>query len=877
MKSYLLMAASAALVAGIGYTANHSGYGKWMRSVGKEAIESEEEGEAQGIEGALRSIYSMRLNEKTGTLEPEWIQAAIEQANTLRVKNRASKTLTWTNMGPDNVGGRVRALQLHRDSANLWFMGGVSGGLFRSTNSGQTWTPINDNQENLNVNCITQTANGTIYYGTGEGGFTNLSGTRNGSPAFIGNGVYKSTDASGKQFKVIAATVSDGRFQVCNSMASHPTDDKFYVATESGLFVFTNNGSTFSLARGGQCKEVKVDKNGVVWASMGTGQVYKSDNNGSNFAVTNSTANSGGRMSIGISPQDPNYVYLMGSTSGQFAGVWRTTDGGSTWSQVVAKSSVTDMFGSNNQGWYDNVIEADPLNKNRCYMGGVTFATWDNQNGFRELATTFGAQFSTNYIHADKHIIQWNMRTTPPTMLVGTDGGLFRSQDVNTWTPINRDFITFQCYNVAANSLGHVVGGSQDNGTVLINFKGNSVDGKPSRMGFDVYGGDGFDAECSKFSPSVMFFSTYYGVVARSGNAGQSSATFWDNRIKPDETATNPPNSDFNTTFTLWEDSIGRDRLFLAKDGDVWVAINSTDFVNQPNWFLVASGLGNDRIIEMDVTSDGDHLFVCKSGRLYRIDGFNSATFSTTLYPGARTIPLGIATKTITPSQAGGRTVTSANVDPMDDNHVVVTLGGYGNATYVLETKNALDGNPTWKNITGDLPSMPVYDAVVDADDPNRIIIGTDLGVWVTENGGTNWIEANTGMARVPVFEIRGYEWKPWEGMHLYLGTHGRGFYTSKTLLTVGNKTVNKSSVKADVYPSPANRDIQVRFTLSATAKTSVEVYGMNGMRYANRDVQGNAGANSLRMETATLPAGYYFVRITSGKETATVKFAVSR
>jgi hypothetical protein len=828
---------------------------------------SEEYAESEEIGPALEYLKLLRANPQTGTIEPEWVEAAVAQADRLRTVRRAS--LMWTNMGPDNVGGRCRALLLHRDSMNLWFMGGVSGGLFRSNTSGASWVPVNDKQENLNVTCIAQTADGIIYYGTGEGGFTNLSGTRNGSPAFIGNGLYKSTNASGTTFTRIA-NASDNRFYSCNAMAAF--GNKLYVATQSGLFLINNNAAPVQ-QRGGSCLEVKIDKNGVVWASFSNGSVFKSDANGGNFTQVTYGGPSA-RVAIAISPEDPNYVYLQNAQS-RLNGVYRTTDGGATWSQIVYYSTVTDNMGTG-QGYYDNVAAVDPLNKNRVYLGGVTMAMWDNINGFTEIASTFGAPWNGGYIHADKHIIQFDTRQNPPLMLVGTDGGLFGSKDRSTWTRMNRNFTTYQCYNVAANSLGHIVGGSQDNGTQLINFSGNSINGVPSKTALEILGGDGFDVEFSKYYPKTIFMCTYYGRIVRTGNSGQSNSSFWDKRIKPDDAAANPPDVDFTTHFTLWEPNDSTSRLFLARNAEVWVAINPTNFIQDVSWFRVASGLGNDRILEMDYTPDGAYLFIAKAGKLLRLSGLDTAKFTVAANPGVNDIPKGISIKTITPPGASSRVVTSVNVDQANPNHVVVTLGGYGDDTYVMETVNALDETPTWKDITGDLPNMPVYDAVIDIDNPKRIIIGTDLGVFMTENGGTNWAEANNGMARTPVFEIRGYEWRPWEGMKLYIGTHGRGYYQSMSLST-GTKRISDTYTGLKAWPVPANGTMNVSFRSVGNEKLSIEIYGLDGKRYQQKTEMVSAGNNTIKLNTASLPVGNYFVRVTGKEGSNSTKFNVAK
>ena len=823
-------------------------------------LKKETSGAEQHIRGAIESVYSLRLNEKTGDLDPQWMANAVQQADNLKsIAKRLNKKIEWTNMGPDNVGGRIRAFLISKNDSKIWFAGGVSGGLFRSSTSGQSWVPINDLQENLNVTCIAQTPDGKIYYGTGEGGFTNLSGTRNGSPAFYGNGVYASSDDKGTAFSLMNEA-KDNRFFECNGMAADPKENKFYVATESGLYEFDMT-STAKVTRlsSGSIKEVKVDSEGVVWASTSNGSVYKKEI-GQAIKIVNQGYSSGGRTSIAISPDDNNYVYTMGAGGsganyGKLVGVYRTTDGGTTWEQIITGNSNNNIFSSNNQGWYDNVIGVVPGKKDEIILGGVTLARWDKTNGYREFASTFGAPWNSEYVHADKHLITWNMNTNPATCIVGCDGGLYASQDYQIWTPLNRGFTTLQLYNVAANTLGHIVGGAQDNGTQLINFSGNSFNGIPSKTAISIYGGDGFDVEFSKYDPRVVFVSIYYGTVARSNNSGQSSSTFWDDR------QAGTVQTDFNTTYNLWEKNEKESRLYLAKNNQVWMALNPTDFANPVNWFLVADGLGNSRIIEMDYTADGDHLFIAKQGALFRLDGLNSAEFTLDANPVATKVPAGIDLKQLSLGGAAGRTVTSVNVNPENSNHVVITLGGYGNSTYVYETENALDDVPTWKNITGNLPSMPVYDAVIDVDDPERIILGTDLGVWVTENGGTKWEEANDGMARVPVFEIRGYEWKPWEGMSLYIGTHGRGYYKSTNLLT-NTKKVSKNNLEFNISPNPASDFALVKFN-GVAGKATLRMIGLDGKIVQSLNVNTVMGENQTRVDLSNVKSGYYFVQVT--------------
>ena len=832
---------------------------------------SETDSKEQGIHGALEYYSSLRMNEATQTLNPEWMQAAVAQADAMSsVTKRLNKKIEWTNMGPDNVGGRIRAFHRNTKKPNIWFAGGVSGGLFRSTSYGNSWAPINDQQENLNVTCIAQTPDGKIYYGTGEGGFTNLAGTRNGSPAFLGGGVFASSNEEGTQFDVVLQA-KDSRFQQCNSMVADPNANRIFVGTEVGLYEIDFSGATPVVTRlaGGAIKEIKIDYNSTIWASTSSGAVYKKEANGS-LATKNIGFNSGGRTAIAISPDDANYIYTLGSGSGanygKLVALYRTTDGGENWEVLMEGNTVNDVFGPNSQGWYDNVISVVPGNKDEVIFAGVTMARWDAVNGFREFGSTFGADWNTSYVHADKHLIDWDTTTSPATCVIGSDGGLYRSTNLSTWTPINRGFTTLQLYNVAANELGYVVGGSQDNGTQLINFKGNSVNGQESKTAFSIYGGDGFDAEFSKIDPNIVFMSTYYGTVARSNNCGQSSSTFFDDR-QPGTVRT-----DFNTTFNLWEASETESRLYLAKNSEVWMAKNPTDFANPVEWYLIAKGLGSGRILEMDYTPDGNHLFIAKSGALYRVDGLNDAEFTLDANPVASVIADGITTVQMSNSGFSGRVVTSVNVNPTNPNHVILTLGGYGNTSYVLESTNALDANPTFSNITGNLPSMPVYDAVIDVDDANRIIIGTDLGIWATENGGTTWEEANEGMARVPVFEIRAYEWRPWEGMVMYIGTHGRGYYRSTSLKTSTTKII-KNSLKAKLTPNPVVSSTQINFESKVSGDAIYAIYNMNGKLISQKKFSANRGNNKILVNAANLKSGIYFIKVDlAGQYSSTLK-----
>ena len=154
-KISILISAGAILTAAVvSFKGTTSFRQDFLKTQASRSSSKHEEG-PEGIREALQFKYSLRNNQITGDLDPQWMADAINQADRMP-RLRLNKNLTWESMGPDNVGGRTRAFLVHKDSQNVWFVGSVSGGLFRSESRGSSWTPVNDLQENLSVNCIGQ-------------------------------------------------------------------------------------------------------------------------------------------------------------------------------------------------------------------------------------------------------------------------------------------------------------------------------------------------------------------------------------------------------------------------------------------------------------------------------------------------------------------------------------------------------------------------------------------------------------------------------------------------------------------------------------------------------------------------------------------------
>src|SRR5690606_32255982 len=197
---------------------------------------------------------------------------------------------------------------------------------------------------------------------------------------------------------------------------------------------------------------------------------------------------------------------------------------------------------------------------------------------------------------------------------------------------------------------------------------------------------------------------------------------------------------------------------------------------------------------------------------------------------------------------AGSRAITSINLNPNDNDDALITLGNYGNSNYIYRASNLLGGSPTFTNITGNLPSMPVYDGFIELGNSNLLFVGTDLGVYASDNGGTTWTaqtnEAN-GFPKVPVLALRQYIFPGRSRGAIYAGTHGRGFFECQQYFTSIKDIRTKSKAEQiKAYPNPADNQCRIEFNLPSTQKVSVKLYDLSGKMLLNNEYSElNAGS----------------------------------
>ena len=932
----------------------------WIGEQGLRYTPRTEEGPAASARGMMEYMAKVRGNLATGRIEPAdriAMEAAVNAYG-----GPKSVGLEWVEMGPDNVGGRIRSVLVDPSNPQVIWCGGVSGGLYKSTNGANTWEKLGAFNENLCISSIAILGNGHLYVGTGA---TPEGQSGAGGSGFIGDGLFLSTDG-GASFTQVFGTTSNWNtgddWSTVDKIVAHPTEPtKLWVAYGNGLALYDESNNSLTPAPGppaSLCRALEVSMDGsvivcqigsVCWLSRDGGASFQQMTLGNN-GFPNSQI---GRMEFAISPDDNNYLYCMIATGGgQMNGVWATTDKGFNWFRIWPPGFGTngvpelDIFGDNSQGGWDNVLAVVPGEPDRIWLGGVSLWTTSLNAQPVQLALAFDFPGCFNCVHADVHDITF--APDGQTAYVACDGGIYVSPDKGgVFYAANRFLNITQFYSLAYSPQGKVMGGTQDNGTQYIRLSG----GTTAEEAIEVNGGDGFDVEISQIDPNIMFSTVYFGSVSRSADEGTNFGDFYDARVlalgTPGELGGNGL-GDFYTNIRLyenWNDVNSQDSVnWLNTTGDtlffgevitykgrmpqvdqyhtitqsmvlpneelrlqdrvqtlfavgfsgaqgVWVTRDACQFIENPQWWKVANNAGGS-VNVLEWSADGDRLFWgTLDGEVFMVEGFNNAY---SLDQADAELGTDLQLSAPVTLLTSGAPVTGLSSDPNDPDRLLVTQGGYGGSQKV-RLITGIGGTPTvtnkW-NMPAELVGMPVYDGLIHYENPDIFVVGTEFGVMATDDGGTTWTFENTGLDKVPTFQVRQQRWKwntnPYGPGYLtnqgviYAGTHGRGAFRSETFLSVADRPgmSGGSSVIGDLsfFPNPAQVQTTVEFDLAERREVVVTVFDLNGRAVrTQRAASFGQGRNRIEIGVNDLATGTYVVELRSGSVKRTGRLVVSR
>jgi subtilisin-like proprotein convertase family protein len=760
-----------------------------------------------------------------------------------------SPDAVWSPLGPGNVGGRTRGLLVHPTNPSIMYAAGVAGGVWKSTDGGANWTPLNDMMANLAVTCLAfdPTNPNIIYAGTGEG--------YGNSDAVRGLGIFKTTDG-GTTWTQLPSTINSNFFFVNDIVVSNVNSNRVYAATSTGILRSLDGGANWAGLAATGCTDlvIRTDQpTDYVFLACGnsftTGIVYRNTDAGGFGTWTGVLSETGmGRTSLALAPSDQNVIYALSASNsaGTFENglhaVYRSTSGGTagTWEARVRNTNPVKLNtllltnpiiatlsecgqGSNqffNQGWYDNVIAVDPANPNIVWTGGIDlFRSDDGGLNWGLASHWWAAKTNPRYSHADQHAIVFHPQfngTTNRTMFVGNDGGLFRTTDSRaatatgptatcstnngsvTWTSLNNGYGVTQFYHGVPYPNGTTYfGGTQDNGTV------RGTDGSPNAW-TDLIGGDGGYVAVDSTNTNVLYGETT-GISIRKSTDGGVNFASATTGISDQGLFINPFIMDPGNSQRLWT---GGSRM--------WRTTNAAG-----SWTQASATLGGNVSAIAVSPSDGNYVLAgSANGFIARTDIGLSSTAATTWL-------------TSTPRSGYVSWVT---FDPTNRNIAYATYSNFG-GTHVWRSTN---GGATWTGIDGSgatgIPDIPVHSIIVDPSNTSRLYVGTDLGVFVSLNSGATWAVENTGFANVVTESLA----MNGSGSNLFAFTHGRGAWR----MSLGGGTagtVQFSSATYSVNENGGTATITVTRT-GGTSAFSVNYATSNGTATAGLDYTAASG-----------------------------------
>jgi photosystem II stability/assembly factor-like uncharacterized protein len=756
-----------------------------------------------GAQGYAEYRHMLRADER-GQIPPDGLIRANAQAEAMRAASVDAKaagitTTGWTWLGPGNIGGRVRALviaptQPAGQYASVMFAGAVDGGIWKTTNGGTTWAPVDDFMANLAVSClIYQPGSPSIMWaGTGEG-FYNYD-------AIQGAGIFKSSDGGTTWAQVASTATTD--FLYVNRIAISADGGTIVAATNTGLFRSINAGASWTKVLNPstitpaiyspEMYDVRFlpGSNLNVVAGGRYSNAYYSTNGGASWTlsagptVQTAASSVAYRVEIGVSVSSPSIVYLsIGIGESGSGRLWRSADGGATY---ASKSDLGGAMGS--QSWYDNAVWVDPTNANWLAIGGV-YLTKSKDGGDSAL---FREVMYNASIHSDHHVMVSDPGyngTSNTRVYFGGDGGVYRSDNLMsavsptspTFTSLNHNLGITQFFGGGGNAAsGKIVGGTQDNFTLMYNPSSGS-DGWAA-----LFGGDGGFAAADSANANYFYGETTYLEIHRNSTGGVSQSDYiygtttggFPNQCKAapyriDDACDTAPSHQLRANFiapfvldpnqparllaggaSLWRTDDVR-TANASTTGPSWTAIKPptvTDF-NYINAIAVAPGNSNIVWVGHNL---GD-VYMTTNGTVV------SPTWtkvSTALMP--------------------ARVVTRLAVDPLNSSNVYASFGGFS-ANNVWRTT---DSGATWSVATGSgatgLPNAPVYGLAVHPTKPAWIYAATEVGIFASTDRGATWSLPHDGPANTSINELF------WMGTTLVAVTHGRGLYRTTSGVETG-------------------------------------------------------------------------------------------
>jgi hypothetical protein len=651
-------------------------------------------------------------------------------------------TLPYINSGSWSSGqGRVQAVAVDPNNANIIYAGTPAGGVWKSTNGGTSFIPLFDEFSQIGVSGIAVDPNNSniVYIVTGDRDHSDTS--------FVG--VYKSING-GTTWNTTGTISGVSR---ASDIYVNPSDSNMvWVATSAGLYKSVNAGTSWTRTLTGNIKDIKIKPTDptIVYAVSATA-FYRSSDSGSTFTtITSGLPASSGRLVIDVTPADPNYIYVLSATTGNgYQGIYKSIDSGLNFTVTTNTTNVLEST----QAWYDLALAVSTTNAEEIYTGCLN--VWKSTNGGTSFVkmNNWSSPSAISYTHADIHIL----RFFGTKLFCGSDGGIYVSSNGATnFTDLTKTIQNGIIYKlaVAKQTSSKMMTGHQDNGGHAFN----------ANQWKNYYGADGMDVAISPLNQDLSYgFIQYGGSLYKSTNAGTSSGGFVAGAPVA-ETGTNDDGGNWVTPLEI--NSLGE---LFAGYSMLYKLVGST-WTQQS---VSTIGTGDIDLITIDPSND-NNMYVANGSQLYKSTdkGINFAL----VYTASTTI---------------------SDVCVHSSNSSIVYLLTAGTSGQALKS---IDGGTTFSNIATGLPSIGKFcikHQALNANNP--LYVGTNLGVYYKDDTTATWTAFDTNLPNVKVTDLE----INYVDNNITASTFGRGVWQSPLPTILGTEEFKLQNI--GIYPNPSN------------------------------------------------------------------------
>ncbi|MDH5761155.1 MAG: glycosyl hydrolase, partial [Gemmatimonadota bacterium] len=681
----------------------------------------------------------------------------------------AVQSLALRGIGPAVMGGRIADIAVHPSDRGTWYVAAGSGGVWKTTNAGVTWTPVFDAQPSYSIGAVTLDPSNpeVVWVGTGE----NVSGRHVG----WGDGVYRSRDG-GRTWENMGLSES----QHVGKILVDPRDSNVILVAaegplwnsggERGVYRSTDGGSIWTRVleidehTGATDLEFAPGSPDVVYAATyqrrrhvwsllaggpGSG-IHKSTDGGVTWREVTVGLPSGdmGKIGIAVTPADADRVYATIEAAAGERGFYRSLDGGESWERRNAYIS-----GGTGPHYYQE-IEASPTDADLVYQMDVFFhVTRDGGAAFDYLGT--GREK-----HSDNHAL-WIDPADGRHLLAGTDAGLYETFDEGaTWRHFPNLPVS-QFYKVAldnAEPFFNILGGAQDLGTLHGPSRTGNVEGVRNRDWYAPMGADGYGVAIDPSDPDVMYLETQVGNLYRYDRRSEEALN-----IQPQPAPGEAPER-WNWDSPILISPHDSDRLYFGSQR-VWRSDDRGD-----SWTAVSG----------DLTSGRNRYELELMGRVWSVDDLydNGAMSQYATLTAISESPLaegvlytGSDDGLVQVSENGGESWSAAAPLPgvpalsfindveasrHDAATVFAVADAHKTGDFTPYLFRSADRGRSWRSIAGDLPPGTIVWAIQqDHVDPDLLFIATEYGLYFTPDGGVRWVELGGGVPTIAFRDLK--------------------------------------------------------------------------------------------------------------------------